>query len=109
MDLSTRYLGLALKSPLIASASPLTGDLGNIRRLEDLGAAAVALPSLFEEEIAAEESAADRLTADPRARVPLRFTWTERPEEVLRPFSRTARSMTSESHRGIAESGRFAW
>jgi hypothetical protein len=47
MDLTTRYLGLTLKNPVIASASPLTGDLGNIRRLEDCGAAAVVLPSIF--------------------------------------------------------------
>ncbi len=63
MELTTRYLGITLSSPLIASASPLTGDLGNIRRLEDLGAAAVVLPSIFEEEIAAEQAEAERLTA----------------------------------------------
>ena len=51
MDPTTRYLGLALKNPLIASASPLTLELDNIRRLEDRGAAAVVLPSLFEEQI----------------------------------------------------------
>ena len=39
MDLTTRYLGLALKNPLVASASSLTSDLGNLRRLEDCGAA----------------------------------------------------------------------
>jgi dihydroorotate dehydrogenase (fumarate) len=62
MDLTTRYLGLALKNPLIASASPLTRDLANIRRLEDLGASAVVLPSIFQEEIEAEEAEAERLT-----------------------------------------------
>lgn len=62
MDLSTRYLGLTLKNPLVASASPLTHDLGNLRRLEDCGAAAVVLPSIFEEEIEAEAEAAERLT-----------------------------------------------
>jgi dihydroorotate dehydrogenase (fumarate) len=50
-DLSTRYLGLRLKSPLVHSASPLTRQLDNIRRLEDEGASAVVLYSLFEEEI----------------------------------------------------------
>lgn len=54
VDLATRYLGLELKNPLIASASPLTGDLGKIRALEDAGAAAVVLPSLFEEQIEQE-------------------------------------------------------
>ena len=54
MDLTTRYLGLSLKSPLIASASPLTLDIDNIRALEDHGAGAVVLPSIFEEQIAQE-------------------------------------------------------
>lgn len=62
MDLTTRYLGLTLKNPLVASASPLTGDLGNLRRLEDCGAAAVVLPSIFEEEIEAEAAESERLT-----------------------------------------------
>jgi dihydroorotate dehydrogenase (fumarate) len=62
MDLTTRYLGLTLKNPLVASASPLTSDLGNLRRLEDCGAAAIVLPSIFEEQIEAEEAEAERLT-----------------------------------------------
>jgi dihydroorotate dehydrogenase (fumarate) len=53
-DLRTRYLGLALRSPLVASSSPLTGSLDSLRRLEDAGVAAVVLPSLFEEEITEE-------------------------------------------------------
>jgi dihydroorotate dehydrogenase (fumarate) len=64
MDLATRYLGLTLKNPLVASASPLTADLGNLRRLEDCGAAAVVLPSIFEEQIEAEEAQTERLTTD---------------------------------------------
>ena len=63
MDLTTRYLGLALKNPLVASASPLTSDLGNLRRLEDCGAAAVVLPSIFEEQIEAEAAEIERLTS----------------------------------------------
>src|SRR5215469_13650858 len=62
MDLTTRYLGLTLKNPLVASASPLTADLGNVRRLEDWGAAAVVLPSILEEQIEAEEAETERLT-----------------------------------------------
>jgi dihydroorotate dehydrogenase (fumarate) len=54
-DLSTRYLGLELSSPLVASASPMTGDLDALQRLEDAGAGAVVLPSLFEEQIEHEE------------------------------------------------------
>ena len=63
MDLSTRYLGLALRNPLIASPSPLNFDLGNIRRLEDAGAAAVVLPSMFEEQIESEMHEVERLTS----------------------------------------------
>ncbi len=51
-DLRTRYLGLDLRTPLVASASPLTGSLDGLRRLEAAGAGAVVLPSLFEEELA---------------------------------------------------------
>jgi dihydroorotate dehydrogenase (fumarate) len=51
MDLTTTYLGKQLKNPLVASASPLSRSLDNIRRLEDAGAAAIVLFSLFEEEI----------------------------------------------------------
>jgi dihydroorotate dehydrogenase (fumarate) len=54
MDLTTHYMGLKLKNPLVASASPLTADVAGIRRLEDAGAAAVVLPSLFEEQIEAD-------------------------------------------------------
>ena len=61
MDLATTYIGLKLKNPLIASASPLTLDVDNIRRLEDTGAAAVVLPSLFEEQILHEAAETERL------------------------------------------------
>ena len=54
MDLSTTYLGFRLPHPLVAGASPLSGDFDTVRRLEDAGAAAVILPSLFEEQITAE-------------------------------------------------------
>jgi dihydroorotate dehydrogenase (fumarate) len=53
MELTTRYLGLTLKNPLIASASPLGFVLENIVELEDKGAAAVVLPSIFEEQLEA--------------------------------------------------------
>jgi dihydroorotate dehydrogenase (fumarate) len=60
-DLSTRYLGFDLRSPLVASASPITGELDVLRRLESLGVGAVVLPSLFEEQIEHEESQLLRL------------------------------------------------
>jgi dihydroorotate dehydrogenase (fumarate) len=54
MDLSTTYLGLALKNPLVPSASPLSRSIDHIRRMEDEGAAAVVMYSLFEEQITHE-------------------------------------------------------
>ena len=62
MDLTTTYLGLSLKNPLVASSSPLTGDFDSLRRLEDAGAASVVLPSLFEEQIEIEAGELERLT-----------------------------------------------
>jgi dihydroorotate dehydrogenase (fumarate) len=55
IDLSTRYLGLDLRSPIVASASPLNRDADTVARIEAAGAAAIVLPSLFEEEILHEE------------------------------------------------------
>ncbi|MDH3706867.1 MAG: dihydroorotate dehydrogenase-like protein [Acidimicrobiia bacterium] len=60
-DLSTRYLGLDLANPVVASPSPVTGDIDQLRRLEDAGIAAVVLPSLFEEEIEHETAALQQL------------------------------------------------
>jgi dihydroorotate dehydrogenase (fumarate) len=54
MDLSTSYLGLSLRNPLVASASPLSETTDRVRRLEDAGVAAVVMHSLFEEQITHE-------------------------------------------------------
>jgi dihydroorotate dehydrogenase (fumarate) len=51
MDLSTKYLGMQLRTPLVASASPLSQEISGIRNLEDAGASAVVLYSLFEEQL----------------------------------------------------------
>ncbi|MGR9114936.1 MAG: dihydroorotate dehydrogenase-like protein [Gammaproteobacteria bacterium] len=61
MDLSTRYLGLDLKHPIIASSTPLSETLDGIRLLEDSGAAAIVMFSLFEEQIRRENEAFDIL------------------------------------------------
>lgn len=60
MDLTTAYLGLKLKNPLVASSSPLTESLENIQRLEEAGTAAVVLPSIFEEQLTLESNALDQ-------------------------------------------------
>ena len=54
MDLTTRYLGLNLRTPLVPSASPLSNKIEGIKRLEDAGASAVVLHSLFEEQVKSE-------------------------------------------------------
>ena len=51
MDLTTKYLGMQLRTPLVASASPLSHEISSIRSLEDAGASAVVLYSLFEEQL----------------------------------------------------------
>jgi dihydroorotate dehydrogenase (fumarate) len=62
-DLATRYLGLDLRNPLVASASPLSGTADGVRRLADGGVGAVVLPSLFEEQLR-EQAARDAAVAD---------------------------------------------
>ena len=54
-DFSTTYLGLRLRSPVVASASPLTGDLDSLLELQGAGIGAAVLPSLFEEQIEHEQ------------------------------------------------------
>jgi dihydroorotate dehydrogenase (fumarate) len=63
MDLSTRYLGLELRNPLIASASPLSGTADGVRQLADAGVGAIVLPSLFEEQLR-QEAAQSAALAD---------------------------------------------
>ena len=60
IDLSTDYLGLRLKNPLVPSASPLSKSLDSLLLLEDAGAAAVVLHSLYEEELIAEDAMTER-------------------------------------------------
>jgi dihydroorotate dehydrogenase (fumarate) len=60
IDLSTDYLGLRLKNPLVPSASPLSKNIDTALRLEDAGAAALVMYSLFEEELQAEDAMMDR-------------------------------------------------
>ncbi len=59
MDLTTTYMGLKLKNPIVHSSSPLSNDLDKIKILEGYGAAAVVMESLFEEQIAHEQESLD--------------------------------------------------
>ena len=69
MDLRTTYLGLELAHPFVPGASPLAADLDSVKRLEDAGAAAIVLPSLFEEQITREQMAESR-DREPQWRLP---------------------------------------
>jgi len=81
MDLATRYLGLALKNPLVASASPLNAEIANIRALEDAGAAAVVLPSMFEEQLEKEEEWAEQLIHGPAESFPEALSYFPKPAD----------------------------
>ena len=72
MDLSTKYLGMQLRTPLVASASPISHEISGIRRLEEAGASAVVLHSLFEEQLQVE---------DPEREHPLGATYFPKPVE----------------------------
>lgn len=64
-DLSTTYLGLPLKNPLVPSSTPLSRDLDAVLHLEDAGAAAIVMHSLFEEEVRNDERMIDRFLVHP--------------------------------------------
>ncbi len=66
-DLSTRYLGLALKNPLVPSSTPLSRHLDPVLHLEDAGAAAIVMHSLFEEDVRNDEKMLDRFLLHPEA------------------------------------------
>ncbi len=59
MKLETAYLGMTLRTPLVVSASPLSADLDNLRRMEDAGASAIVLDSLFAEQLEIEQANAE--------------------------------------------------
>ena len=61
MDLTTTYMGMKLKHPIVASSSPLSGNVASIKRLEDAGAAAIVMFSLFEEQLKHESAALEHL------------------------------------------------
>jgi dihydroorotate dehydrogenase (fumarate) len=90
MDLTTNYLGLNLKSPIVPSAGPLSEKISNIREMEDAGAGAVVLYSIFEEQIEHEQFELDYLTsvytesyAEATSYFPEPFNFKAGPEEYL--------------------------
>ncbi len=67
-DLTTTYMGLTLKNPVVPSASPLSRELDNIKRMEDAGAGAITLYSLFEEQVDREATLTDDILEDQKYR-----------------------------------------
>src|SRR3569623_947283 len=59
IDVSTKYMGLKLNGPIVVSSTPLSESLENVRRMEDAGASAIVLTSLFEAQLALESRALD--------------------------------------------------
>ena len=87
-DLRCRYMGLELRSPLVASASPIAQTVEGIRLLAEGGVAAVVLPSLFEEQVQREAAVFNELADVPRAS-PSRCPTCRRPRST-----RTRRTAT---------------
>ena len=100
MDLSTTYMGLKLASPLVCSPSPLCKDIDNIRRMEDAGAAAVVLHSLFEEQIEHDAAELEHYLQYGADRFPESLTYFPQPhdyplgpEEYLRHIARAKKAV----------------
>jgi dihydroorotate dehydrogenase (fumarate) len=100
MDLSTTYLGLRLTHPLMPGASPLVDDMDMVRRLEDAGASAMVMHSLFEEQIVREAIAEDaHLTATANSSAealsyfPAESSFAVGPEEYLELIARLKRTV----------------
>jgi dihydroorotate dehydrogenase (fumarate) len=116
VDLSTTYLGLKLKNPLVISACPLTAQIDQLRRLEEAGAAAAVLPSLFEEQIEhdAEEmikvhefgtdSFAEALTYFPEQQ-----DYATEPEEYLENIARAKKAVDIPVIASINGSNKGGW
>ncbi|MGD8306386.1 MAG: dihydroorotate dehydrogenase-like protein [Ignavibacteria bacterium] len=90
MDITTNYLGLKLNSPIVPSAGPLSADIGNLKQMEDAGAGAIVLYSLFEEQLEHEELELDYHTSVPAesyaeatSYLPDHFEYKRGPDEYL--------------------------
>ena len=101
VDLKSRYLGLELRNPIVASASPLTASIDSLKRLADAGVAAVVLPSLFEEQIEHQEMAANDLmqtgtemSAEARGFFPEMLHYNTGPDQYLKLIGDAKRALS---------------
>ena len=83
MDLSTKYLGFDLPHPLMPGASPLADNLDSVKQLEDAGAAAIVMRSLFEEQIMAEQLATNESMDGPAESFAEALNYFPSPEEFV--------------------------
>ena len=96
VDLSTTYMGLQLSSPLVVAASPLSRTLDALRRIEDAGAGAVVLYSLFEEQIDSgnlNPYLAGGVPSVPGVRFPAPEEYRANPDEYLEHVRRAKESL----------------
>jgi dihydroorotate dehydrogenase (fumarate) len=100
-QLTTNYLGLSLKNPIVASAGPLTGDLATLHGLQDAGVAAAVLPSLFEEQINHDEQRIHALyefqtyaSAESLSYFPKRKDYNVGPRSYLKLLETAAKSLS---------------
>ncbi|HLP16461.1 MAG TPA: dihydroorotate dehydrogenase-like protein [Bacteroidota bacterium] len=100
MNLSTSYLGLALKNPIVPSASPMSRTIGSIRAMEDYGASAIVLYSLFEEQIRHETNELDHFLshgtesfAEALSYFPQQTDYYHGPEEYLEHIASAKRAV----------------
>jgi dihydroorotate dehydrogenase (fumarate) len=114
-DLNTTYMGLSLKNPVVPSASPLSRDVADIKAMEDAGAAAVVLYSLFEEQIGLEADDLGHVLnqgaqslADASSYFPARYEYTRDPDayvEHVRKAKETVDIPIIASMNGISKGG----
>ena len=115
MDLTTKYLGLELKNPIVPSASPLSKNIDNVKKLEDAGASAVVVYSLFEEQIEHEAGEFDHYMtsgtesfAEALSYFPKPAEYNLGPEEYLKHISNIKKSVSIPvigSLNGVSKSG----
>lgn len=101
MDLSTTYMGLKLKNPIVPSASPLSRDLDSLKKLEDAGASAVVMYSLFEEQIHWEAlelyyhtTHGSESSTEAKSYFPEMYHYNHGPEDYLRQLVRAKESLS---------------
>ena len=102
MDLSTDYLGFHLPHPFMPGSSPLVDDLDMVRRLEDAGAAAIVMHSLFEEQIVGEQLATYQAVERHEESSPEALSYLPAPEDFA-----MGTTNTSSSSPGSGQPSRF--